>query len=250
MTHSQIKHIRGLSLQKYRKEHKAYLVEGDKNVKEWLAGDPGSILQLLALPEWLAENKAMLERYSGLEILAAADFEMEKITALKHPQKVLIVVAMKPENAADISNNSWFLYLEQIRDPGNMGTIIRTADWFGIRQILLSPDCVERYNPKVVQATMGSLLRADFSVMDFETLRIQKKKQKLPLYAACLEGRDVFKIKKPLPGIIAMGNESTGLSENILKLADEKITIPGSGGPESLNVGVATGIICAHFTLN
>jgi TrmH family RNA methyltransferase len=138
----------------------------------------------------------------------------------------------------------WSLYLEKIRDPGNMGTIIRTADWFGINQIFCSPDCVEIYNPKVVQASMGSLLRVRVTEMETASFLEQNTR---PVYAAVLDGKDLRQLEQPEYGVIAMGNESQGLSSLLIDAANHKVMIPGSGGAESLNVAVATGILCAKL---
>jgi TrmH family RNA methyltransferase len=245
MTKAQIKFIQSLSRQKYRKEHNAYLVEGDKNAKEWLLSD-AHILQVVAGEEWLSDNASVINRHPEAELIPAELFELEKLTALQTPQFVLLVVQMPSAFTFEQMAGRWSLYLEKIQDPGNMGTIIRTADWFGLSQIICSPDCVEIYNPKVVQSSMGSLLRMRVTEMDLnDFLAINKK----PIYAAALDGLDIRKLESPAPGVIAMGNESKGLSEALMQAATQKIMIPGAGGAESLNVAVATGILCAKLTL-
>lgn len=245
MTNAQIKFIRALARQKYRKAHKAFIIEGSKSAKEWLASD-ASILQVIALPGWLAQNSLLLMRHPEAEIIAAAAFELSRVSLLSQPGEVLLVVAIPEEQAPVIPPHSWSLYLEQIRDPGNMGTIIRIADWFGIGRILLSEGCVEIYNPKVVQATMGSLLRVQLHQVNAGDLTGLLRKENQVLYATTLHGDNLFTGKNECPpGIIAMGNESTGLSDLVLQQAARQISIPRLGGAESLNVGVATGIICA-----
>jgi TrmH family RNA methyltransferase len=245
MTKAQIKFIQSLSRQKYRKEYNAYVVEGDKNAKEWLQS--GHKVQYIAAnSSWFNINETLIKRHPEAELIPAEDFELEKITSLQHAQQVLLVV-QKPAAIPFVqAKNQWSLFLEKIQDPGNMGTIIRTADWFGIRQIICTPDCVELYNPKVVQASMGSLLRVDIWEMDTEEFL---KKNNQPLYAAYLGGTDMRKLKDPEHGVIAMGNESQGLSSMIAEAATHKMTIPGAGSAESLNVAVAAGIICAQLTL-
>lgn len=245
MTKAQIKFIQSLSRQKYRKEYNAYLVEGDKNAKEWLQS--GCRIQYIAAnSSWFNINETLVKKHPEAEVIPAEDFELEKITSLQHAQQVVLVV----ENQAVLPfapvKGQWSLFLEKIQDPGNMGTIIRTADWFGIRQIICSPDCVEIYNPKVVQASMGSLLRVNIWEMDTADF-LQKNNQ--PLYAAYLGGSDIRSLKEPEPGVIAMGNESQGLSPLMATAATHKITIPGAGTAESLNVSVAAGILCAWLTL-
>ncbi len=239
MTKAQIKYIQSLGRQKYRKEYNAYLVEGDKNAKEWLMA-PVRILQVVATSTWFAANQALLQLHPEALLSEAALFEMEKISTLQTAPEVLLVVAQEAAPVEMIA--PWSLFLDRIQDPGNMGTILRTADWFGIRQVICTPDCVEVYNPKVVQATMGSLLRVQLHTMTSEQLLDDLL---LPLYATCLSGRDIRSMQQVQPGIIAMGNESRGLSAPILSQANFKITIPRIGSAESLNVAVATGIICA-----
>lgn len=247
MTHAQIKFIQALARQKYRKAHKAYVVEGSKSAQEWLASE-AVIYQIAALPEWLSENEQLIGKHPETTILEAAPFELSKISMLIQPQEVLLVAAIPDEEPVPDIRNCWSLYLEQIRDPGNMGTIIRIADWFGIRHLLLSEECVEIYNPKVAQASMGSLLRVNTNRVPVQELASILGKDQPILYATSLHGANLFTIEgKPRPGIIAMGNESSGLSTLLLERANYKISIPKYGGAESLNVGVATGIVCAEL---
>lgn len=240
---AQIKNIQSLSRQKYRKEYNLYLVEGDKNCKEWLRFSC-KIAQIYALQSWVDNHQQLLAQHPESELNIVEEFELDKITSLKHAQQVLMVVEKPKFQELKLDGNEWVLFLEKIQDPGNMGTIIRTADWFGISKILITPDCVEIFNPKVVQSTMGSLLRIDFYEIGLQELA-KLMNAKTPLYAACLEGKNIHEFKTPYPGIIAMGNESQGLSHELLQLADFKLTVPRIGAAESLNVGVATGIICA-----
>ena len=242
---AQIKFIQALARQKYRKEYNLYLVEGDKNCKEWLSCSC-TISKLYAVKEWVDKNQQLIEQHPETEVSVVEEFELEKITALKHPQQILMVVEKPKWKELKLEDKEWVLFLEKIQDPGNMGTIIRTADWFGISKILMTPDCVEIFNPKVVQATMGSLLRLDFFELDLHDLNGLMNAQ-TPLYAACLQGKNIHEFKQAHPGIIAMGNESVGLSEELLQLADFKLTIPRIGAAESLNVAVATGILCASL---
>ncbi len=245
MTKAQIKFFQALSRQKYRKEYNAYLVEGYKNAKEWLQSDC-RISHIAASAAWVADNRVWIDAHPEAELIPAEDFELEKISALQTAQEVVLVAEMQEQDTTLPAAGAWSLLLEKIQDPGNMGTIIRTADWFGIKTIICSPDCVEVYNPKVVQATMGSLLRV--RILEAELPDFLSRNQ-APLYAACLGGSDIRDLRAPLPGIIAMGNESRGLSPGLLEAASYKITIPSKGRAESLNVSVATGIICAALTL-
>jgi len=249
MSQTQIKFIQSLSRQKYRKAHNAYLVEGSKNAKEWLASEQ-KIKIIAALPEWLAEHEAEIARQPEAIVLSLKEFELEKISTLKTPQSVVLVVEKPAIKVVKIPNNKWSLYLEEVKDPGNMGTIIRIADWFGIQQVFYSENCVEIYNPKVVQASMGSLIRVATLPYPVEQLFADISPEQLPLYAASLEGNDIksFPVRNLIPGVMAMGNESLGLSPTLQNHAHHKLKIPGKGGAESLNVAVATGILCSWLT--
>lgn len=241
---AQIKYIQSLSRQKYRKEYQAYLVEGEKNAGEWLRSS-AKIKCILAVEDWLRKNTHLLHLHQKAEISELKDFELQKITQLTHAQQVVLVVEMPASKTVDFLSQKWSLFLERVQDPGNMGTIIRTADWFGIEQVVVSPGCVEIFNPKVVQASMGSILRVEIVEMETHQL-ISDRPTAIPLYAACLDGENVFELNETqTPGIIAMGNESKGLSEELLVKANRKFSIPRFGGAESLNVSVATGILCA-----
>ncbi len=244
MTRTQIQYIQSLSRQKYRKQYNAYLVEGEKNAKEWLRSAT-QLLLIVATEDWLAQHQELIALHPEATQVAAKGYELEKISALHTPQQVLLV-AQQPESSTYPTDRSWTLLLEHIQDPGNMGTLIRIADWFGIKTIICTPDCVERYNPKVVQATMGSLLRVNFHTSSLEDFLVHNQQ---PVYATCLDGQPLQTFTQPVPGIIAMGNESQGLSPALLEAARYKLTIPGKGKAESLNVAVAAGIVCAQLTL-
>lgn len=246
MTKAQIKFLQSLGRQKYRKEHHAYLVEGEKNAKEWLQSSQ-QILCIAASGAWLDAHADLVAHHKEAEIVPAADFELEKITSMQHSQEVVLAVKQAPVQPYMPQPDRWYLYLDKIQDPGNMGTIIRIADWFGIEQLICSPDCVEWYNPKVVQASMGSLLRIGLTEMTREAFLAANT---LPLFATALDGTDLRRIAPPAGGVIAMGNESKGLSDGLLEAAQHRILIPGKGGAESLNVAVATGIVCATLTLS
>ena len=245
MTKAQIKFIQSLSRQKYRKEYNAYLVEGDKNAKEWLQSDI-KIQSIAVSGTWLQENEALVKNHPEAEVMVAEAFELEKITSMQHAQEVVLIVEQPATPVYRQQEGQWHLYLEKIQDPGNMGTIIRTADWFGIRQLICSLDCVEVYNPKVVQASMGSLLRMDIIEMEPETF---VQENTLPLYVTSLSGSNIKTVSDLSPGVIAMGNESKGISVIMSAAASQQLYIPGLGSAESLNVAVATGIICAELIL-
>lgn len=239
---NQIKYIRSLSQIKFRKEHRRYIVEGLKNAEEWLQQN-ADVEYIVALPEWLQSNTTLIQHYDAKKCLIASEEDFEKISGLKTPNQILLVVEM-PEISGleNLDINNWTLVLDKVQDPGNLGTIIRTADWFGIKNIICSPDCVEQYNPKVIQSTMGSFLRVNCIYTDL--IKVLKNNPSKPSYAAVLGGAPLNTKTKYEPGFIIMGNESKGISEIVQTLVQHRLTIPKIGNAESLNVSVATGIFC------
>lgn len=238
---NQIKYIRSLSQQKFRKEHRTYIVEGIKNAAEWLYAE-ADIEYLAATEDWLKENLNLYSYLRPEQVLIATEADFEKISGFKTPNQVLLTVRMPQVQPQADFRDQWTLVLDKVQDPGNMGTIIRTADWFGIRQIVCSPDCVEIYNPKVIQSTMGSVLRMQFTHTNLTPFL--EAQAGIPSYAAILEGSPISALTKIPKGFIIMGNESKGISPEVQALASQGITIPRIGQAESLNVAVATGIIC------
>jgi TrmH family RNA methyltransferase len=233
-----VKDIQSLGQKKHRDEEKVFIAEGPKLIKELIASVNADIIHIYATPEWINENK----KYEGRnDITEITENELERISQMVTPNKVLAIVKQFPAlNKIDVKNKIT-LALETIQDPGNLGTIIRTADWFGVEQIVCSNDCADIYNPKVVQATMGSIARVKILYTDLgEWLSSQKD---IRIYATVLEGRNITTIEKLNEGIIVIGNESKGISEEILKLTNVKLTIPKKGKAESLNAAVAVGVV-------
>ena len=239
LSRAQNKYIRSLSQQKYRKEHNVFIAEGDKIAREWLASD-ARIQMVVATEEWAVLNRGLVDKHGEAALHIAEAHQLEAISALQTPNQVLLVIDM-PEPSKQLPQEGWCLALDDIQDPGNMGTIIRIADWFGIHYIACSPGCVDVYNPKVVQSAMGSHLRVNIRTAPLEEFI---PKTGLPAFAATLDGENIYQLKKPGKGIIIIGNESKGVSDRILQSAINRITIPRIGGAESLNAGVSTGIIC------
>lgn len=246
MTKSQLKYFQSLSQQKYRKEHKVYVVEGDKNVKEWILAKT-NIEYIVATEEWIANNSNIIATVD-VTVIPVASFEMEKISLLNTPSSVLATVHLPNDNELNVKamEGEWVLVLDAIQDPGNLGTIIRIADWFGIKHIVCGVGTVDVYNPKVVQATMGSLLRVAVykaELQNFLNTIIA------PIYITYLDGENIHSLPQPIkPGCIVLGNESNGVNKDLLqKQPITKVTIPKFGGAESLNVGIAAGIVCSHF---
>jgi|CXWL01.1.fsa_nt_gi TrmH family RNA methyltransferase len=237
-----VKYIQTLGQKKFRQQEGLFIAEGPKLVKELLEANAASVKEVYAVNDWIEGNRKLLTKTGVTEI---TEIELEKISQLTTPNKVLAVVQQFDADETIIVKDRVTLVLDNIQDPGNLGTIIRIADWFGVEKIICSPDSADMYNPKVVQSTMGSIARVKVYYRDLaEWLDSQKD---IPIYTACLDGQEVTTIKKIKEGIIIIGNESKGISPEILNLANIKITIAQKGKAESLNAGVATGIILSHL---
>ncbi|HUS01943.1 MAG TPA: RNA methyltransferase [Chitinophagaceae bacterium] len=239
-----VKYIQSLAYKKFRDEHGVFIAEGPKVVTEFLASAKFACKIVFGTKIWMDENVDLVNDIPADHKIEISEIELEKISQLKTPNKVLAVFYKKEENLVDVTGTV-SLMLDEIQDPGNMGTIIRTADWFGIKNIICSNECADYYNPKVVQATMGSLARVNIVYDDLE--RFLKKDLSVKTYAATLSGNNVKNLQKIKDGIIIIGNESKGVSEKVLKLTSEQITITKHGKAESLNAAVACGIILSHI---
>lgn len=230
---NQIKRIISLQQKKYRKESGLFFVEGKKVIQELL--DSKFTLEELFVTEPLFENIPQQTLIS--------ESDLKKISALTNPNNSLAVFRM-PE-PKKINEQSIILALDKIRDPGNLGTIIRLCDWFGITDLVCSEDTVDLYNPKVLQATMGSITRVNVSYVN---LNLFLTETKLPVFGTFMQGESLYKSQLPQKGIIVMGNEANGISAEIEQLITDKITIPRFGNPtESLNVATATAIILSEL---
>jgi len=237
VTKSELKYIQSLSDKKVRLETGCFIAEGVKLVGEMIAaGYP--LKAVYALDSWESPD-------ATLEVIRIEAFELEKMSMLQTPNQVL-AVAMMPQKKETLDlAGPLTIVLDGIQDPGNMGTIIRTADWFGITQIVASEDTVDVYNPKVIGATMGSFMRVSVT---YKNLADWMPTIKLPVYGALLEGENVFTIKTPQKGLLVIGSEGKGIRENIIDFVTHPVTIPKIGDAESLNAGVAAGIIVAQLT--
>jgi TrmH family RNA methyltransferase len=234
------KYIQSLGQKKHRDSEGRFIAEGPKIVSELLDAAPNYIDEVYAVKEWLKEYP------SRKDFIEVTEEELEKLSQLKTPNQV-VAVLRKFDNDDPIEvKERLSLVLDTIQDPGNLGTIIRIADWFGIGQIICSNDCADVYNPKVVQATMGSIGRVKVFYADLEEWLYKQKD--IRIYATALEGKDITKMPVIREGMIVIGNESNGIHEGILALTNERITIPGKGKAESLNAAVATGIILSHLS--
>jgi TrmH family RNA methyltransferase len=237
VTKSELKYIQSLSDKKVRLETGCFIAEGVKMVGEMIAaGYP--LKAVYALDSWESPD-------TSLEVTRIEAFELEKMSMLQTPNQVLAVAMMPHKKEVLNLEGPLTIVLDGIQDPGNMGTIIRTADWFGITQIVASEDTVDVYNPKVIGATMGSFMRVSVT---YKNLAEWIPAIKLPVYGALLEGENVFTIKTPQKGLLVIGSEGKGIRENILEFITHPVTIPKIGDAESLNAGIAAGIIVAQLT--
>jgi len=243
LSKNKAKFIRSLQLRKYRQKYHKITVEGVKIVNDLLRDDLTRVETIYATESWISEFGESVP--DGVELIEASEKDLASVTSLKTPNEVLAVVDTPSwDTSIDIARKSICLYLDAVRDPGNLGTIIRTADWFGVRHVFLSPDCVDLFNPKVIQSSMSSVFRVSAKTLEREELISAND---LDVYATSLDGHSISDITPPKSGIIIMGNESQGISPTLLESVKRTIKIPGdkSLGAESLNVAVATAVVLA-----
>ena len=230
---NQIKFVRQLEQKKYRKKEGLFVAEGPKVVGDLLrAGFKAHTI--FATSEWESQGQTFQE---------VSDEELRRVSFLQHPQRVLALFFIPTESVPSVSSLS--LALDDVQDPGNLGTIIRIADWFGIDTIYCSENTADAWSPKVVQATMGSIVRVNIIYTDLQELI---SKAQVPVYGTLLDGQDIYTQELSKEGIIVMGNEGNGISAPIRKLINRRLLIPQfHEGPESLNVAIATAITCSEF---
>jgi TrmH family RNA methyltransferase len=235
ITKAQVKHIRSLEDKKYRYKCNEFVVEGEKMVQE-LVNSSLTINCIYATKDWIEKNQ-MLKNIHMEEVEA---YELEKMSSLSTPNMALATVKI-PTNPT-LSPTGISLVLDRIQDPGNLGSIVRIADWFGINNVYCSEDTVDVFNNKVVQASMGSVFRIKTQYVNIEELLNTNKG--IPSYVAILNGEDIASHKSLQKGFIIIGNESKGVSNSIINLSTHKISIQRKGQAESLNAAIAAGIIC------
>lgn len=245
LSKNEIKYLRSLAQKKYRQKYNKFVVEGDKLAREILADQRYQVDAVYALAEWTEQNRQQLWEFPA-PVYSITPKELARISNLKTPNQVFVVAnqqtfTLKPQ----VLKKRVCLYLDAIRDPGNLGTILRIADWFGIPYVFRSADSVELYSPKVIQASMGAFLRVESPELSLEEL--VKAFPGTSVYGAAMSGRSIYEISPLSQGIIVIGNEGSGISQDNLTYIEQLITIPKGrgGGAESLNAAVATGIICA-----
>ncbi len=240
------KYIQSLQHKKFRDESKLFIAEGPKVLLDLLESRKFTCKEIFGLQDWVTGNKIQVSALTGAALETVMDFELEKISALSSPNHVLAVFEKGIQNTDVPLTGKITLALDSIRDPGNLGTIIRIADWFGLTHIICSETCADMYNPKVVQSTMGSLGRVNIVYTDLVVW--MKKNKEFKIYSASLNGKPVQSFGQLKEGILIIGNEAHGIGHELMPLANEKITIPKMGTAESLNAAVATGIILSHIT--
>jgi TrmH family RNA methyltransferase len=238
LTKNEIKQLKQLQLKKFRKQDGLYLAEGVKLVEELLRSNH-KIRAVYC-------TKEFTQQFPQAAVLKAD--VMKQISTMTTPPGVIAVAEIpKPGNLNLLKG--WTLALNDINDPGNLGTMLRTADWFGISQVICSENCVDSYSPKVVQASMGAVFRVSVHYLNMPAVLTESNKQQVNIYAADMKGESLNSIVFPKTGILVMGSESHGISSEIRPLVNHWVNIPGKGKTESLNVSVAAGIICSRLPL-
>ncbi len=242
---SQISFIKSLHQKKFRKEHGLFIVEGLKSITEFINSEfeIDSIYHLTDVVPKLGKLS------QNIKLHQISSDNLSKISALSAPQQLLatIKIPCTEEFKIELLEGNFSIALDGIQDPGNLGTIIRTADWFRIKYIICSQDTVEAFNPKVVQSSMGSLARVKIIYADLKDLF---SRTKLPVYGALLDGESIYKTTFGQEGILLLGNEGKGINADLMKMIHFPVTIPRLGGAESLNVAISASIFCSEIRRN
>ena len=238
ITKNQIKYINSLQQKKFRVEHQSFVVEGAKSVLELLNAD-FELELLFVTDDFFKEHETIFQTLSIQPEIVKAE-ELEKAGSFSSNNAALALVKTKENIELLVNEKEFALILDDIRDPGNLGTIIRIADWYGITKIICSPSTVDFYNPKVINATMGSFTRVSLYYVELEGFI---KNQQVNIYGTLLDGENIHHTNFNDSGYIVIGNEANGISDEITKLITHKITIPRFGGAESLNAGIATAVV-------
>ena len=244
---NKIKYIRSLELKKNRNKEGKFVAEGFKVVDDLLALQPADLI--VATQEWLHGKHFAAQT----EVIEVTEEELKKVSFLQHPQQVLAVFRQDTSGDYSINTNELSLALDGVQDPGNLGTIIRIADWFGITHIYCSQDTADVYNPKVVQATMGSIARVKVEYGNLLAL-VESLPADVPVYGTLLDGDNIYQQQLENRGLIVMGNEGKGISPALAKKVNRRLLIPnfpeGRATADSLNVAIATAITCSEFRRN
>jgi RNA methyltransferase, TrmH family len=239
LSKNQIKYINSLQIKKFRQENAAFVVEGAKSVTELLSAD--FEIELVAITdEYYKENTSRWDKQPFRVEIATAD-ELSKAGSLQTNDAALAVAKTKPNDFLCANDQEFVVVLDDIRDPGNLGTIIRIADWYGITKVICSATTTDWYNPKVIAASKGSFLRVQGFYTDLEAY-FQKIDTK-PIYGTFLNGQDVHNVSFGVGGYVVLGNESNGISKIVESFVNQRITIPRYGQAESLNVAIAAAVV-------
>jgi RNA methyltransferase, TrmH family len=247
LSNAQIKLIDSLEQKKYRKINALFIAEGAKIIAEILQAQC-PVDKVYVTQTWIDENEELYEKTKSL-IEPISEAELKKISLLSTPNQALALLPIFYPAANTLNlTQKITLALDNIQDPGNMGTILRIADWFGIENIICSENCVDVFNPKVIQASMGAFLRVKTYYTDLA--EFLSKQETIPVYGALLQGENIYHKTLSKEGIIVLGNESNGISDEVKKHITYAVNIPRMGGAESLNVSIAAAIICSEFLRN
>lgn len=232
-----IKSVKSLHQKKFRDANNQFVVEGEKMVLEAIRWKSDFLETLYHTEDFPTEGIDTRK----INLIPVSDHELKQISGLQTPNKALAVFNKWPLKTLNIP---FYIALDGVQDPGNMGTILRLADWFGVQEIICSTTTVDCYNPKVVQATMGAVFRIQVRYVD---LKSHLEAMKIPVYGALLEGENIYKSSLKPEGILVLGNEGNGISSEIKQLIDYPISIPRFGEAESLNVSTAGAILLSEF---
>lgn len=249
LSKNKIKLIKSLDSKKERIAHRLFVAEGEK-ITEELIDNKSDIIYLAGTEKWYLKNKE--KKIADFENDVVSDEELKKASFLKTPQNVLCLVKIPVLDLnLEYLQNDLSLILDNVQDPGNLGTIVRIADWFGIGSIICSPTTADVYNPKVVQATMGAISRVKVYYENLDNILLQLKQLNSPIYGTTLEGENIYTSTLTPHGFIVMGNESNGLRPETLSFLNKQLFIPffpeNQKRSESLNVAIATSIVCSEF---
>lgn len=243
LSKAKVKYIKSLQIKKFRKINGEFVVEGAKSVAELLNSDY-SFSSIYLTEDFVEKYQQLLESFKG-EIVKVKQKDLEDLGTFASNNAALAVVKIKENTPIYLEGDEYVLVLDEVKDPGNLGTIIRIADWYGIKKIICSNDTADMYNPKVISSSMGSFTRMKVYYCSLKEYFNEGVKE--AVYGATLEGTNVHKVTFEKRGFLIMGNESSGIHADHYSFIKEKISIPRIGQAESLNVGVATAIICDNI---
>lgn len=249
LSKNQIKSLRSLRRKKSRHEHRQFLVEGETSVAEVLSAMPPELRQVLCTPDYRDSLSRRDSQRLGDKLVVCEQGILNSISALDSPSPVLALLDIPDRSGGAAAIRGLGLYLDGIRDPGNLGTILRVADWFGVESVWLADDCVDLYNPKTIQASMGSFLRVRAGTASLASIR--QSQPELEIVGSCIDGEfSSLEFLWPADAMLVIGSESHGIRGELAATISKWISVPRGKpnvGAESLNAAVATGILCASY---